>query len=414
MRFLKKAALAVGLILLLALLKTGLARIWPSSLIFHYNLLSSLQLLLLLWALFTGLLESLAWKHIAARKAGWKSLGWFLAIAFFAELSCGFLLYHPRYIPRGALWSFRFYYNNYQRDILQYDPAMARYDTALFYRLKSDAQGIFRNNEFADSMITDSQGFRDGAGPAAGKPEVICLGDSYTLGWGVGQGETYARQLERMTGKKVLNTGMSSYGTARELESIRRLDKAAAGDFVLQYCYNDLEENAAYVKSGYRLPVSPRSVYDSACAHTRWSMRYFPGKYFCTLLKIFLKEKLGRSEEGSVGATDPAMAEGYDHYEENARLFLDLLQRSGLDFGKVRLLVFDIGEYERLNDGFAQALERQLAMGQNRDLFKGRVRVLHIASLLRPSDFYVLDGHIKASGHQKIAAAIASLLKGLP
>ena len=55
-------------------------------------------------------------------------------------------------------------------------------------------------------------------------PEVIVLGDSVAMGWGIEQNETMAQQIEAMAGLKVLNAGISSYGTVREMKLLNRLD----------------------------------------------------------------------------------------------------------------------------------------------------------------------------------------------
>src|SRR5258708_14505129 len=130
MRLLRKILLSLGLILLLACLKIIFRKTAPHSLLFHYNLFSSLQLLLLFWAIVTGLLETKIWKKESRTAAFRKSLLLFLMIIAMIELN-GFLLIHnPAVIPRGLLSPCRYYYNNYQRDVLQYNKNIARYDPA--------------------------------------------------------------------------------------------------------------------------------------------------------------------------------------------------------------------------------------------------------------------------------------------
>ena len=51
------------------------------------------------------------------------------------------------------------------------------------------------------------------------------LGDSYAMGWGVEQGESFPEILEAATGLRVLNAGVPSYGTPRELLMLERLDR---------------------------------------------------------------------------------------------------------------------------------------------------------------------------------------------
>ncbi|HWK03925.1 MAG TPA: hypothetical protein VNS58_09865 [Puia sp.] len=328
------------------------------------------------------------------------------------ELSCYFLTRHPQMIPGKIVSDFREYYNNYQRDILQYNKNISRYDTALFYRMKSNNRSLFSNIEFSDSVFTNEQGFRDDE-LSLKKAQIICLGDSYTLGWGVQQEETYSQQLEKALKVPVLNTGMSSYGTAREIESIRQLDKKNLTSLIIQYCYNDADENEAYIKNHYRLPISPESIYDSSSDLLKWSRIYFPGKYSCTLFKLFLTEKLQSFIAGSRAKNEPVPSQQPTNDDKNARSFIEILKVSGLDFTKIHLFVFDIGEYYNLNEEFVFALENQLRTPENKSFFKDHIHVLHIKPLLTPSDYYVLDIHIKASGHRKIAEYLAGFIKAV-
>ena len=410
MKLLRKTLLAIGLIILLAVLKIIILRRSPSSSVFYFNLFSALQLLLILWAIITGLLETIIWNKDPPGRARRKSSAFFISLIALSEIACLFILHHPSLIHGTPDSPFVIYYNNYQRDILQFNRTLSRYDTALFYKMQSNNTGLFENIEFSDSIFTDQHGFRHDVTSVA-KDKIICLGDSYTLGWGVRQQEAYPQQLESILKTPVLNTGMSSYGTAREIESIRQLDKTNTTTLVIQYCYNDADENRSYINNGYRLPVSPRSVYDQACEENKWSKVYFPGKCFCTLLKIFLNEKLNFLPEkilsSKVTAVPPI------NYDDNAFCFLEVLKRAGLDFSRIHLIVFDIGEYNTLNDRFAQALDRRLKIPENHDLFKDHVHVLHISHLLTPSDYYTLDEHIRPSGQRKLALALASVIGGL-
>jgi hypothetical protein len=410
MRFLKKLLLTIGLILLLACLKIVFKRSLSSSQIFYYNLCSSLQLLLLIWVITTGLLENTILKKEPYEKSRIKSSLFFIVLIALSELSCYALDHNPQLIPEKLTSSFREYYNNYQRDILQYNKNISRYDTALFYRMKSNNRSLFRNIEFSDSVFTNGLGFRNDE-LSVKKPKIICLGDSYTLGWGVQQEEAYPQQLEKILKIPVLNTGMASYGTAREIESVRQLDTTNLTSLVIQYCYNDADENETYIKNNYRLPISSRSLYDSSADLVKWSRVYFPGKYFCTLFKIFLNEKLHFSGAGSPAKKKPDPAEQPANYDNNASSFIKILRAARLNFVKIHLFIFDIGEYYNLNDRFVLALENQLNTPENVSFFKGHIHVLHISSLLTPSDYYLLDGHIKASGHRKIAGYLADLIK---
>ena len=411
MKFLKKLLIAVGLIILLAILKIVLAKLFPASLIFHYNLLSCAQLFLFGWAIITGVIEFFLQKKFNAKKNGLISFVFFIVLISCCEFFCFFILHHPHHIPKNLLPSFSYYYNNYERDILQYNKKISVYDTSVFYKMKADNKSAFKNIEFGDSIFTNSKGFRDDEESLLNK-KIICLGDSYTLGWGVQQNETYSKFLEDTLKVDVLNTGMSSYGTAREVESVRKLDMKDVENIIIQYSYNDEEENDDFVNHKNHLQISSEHVYDSACNALRWSKFYFPGKYFFTIGKLFLKNKLDNFKKKMVKKSKQSEEQTeVDHYKKMAKDFVEVVKNSGWNFDKVHVFVFDICEYESMNDKFINALKNELSNQNNEEFFKNHVYPLHIISFLKPEDYYLLDGHVRTSGQQKIAALLLKMMK---
>jgi hypothetical protein len=276
--------------------------------------------------------------------------------------------------------------------------------------MKANHSSVFSNVEFSDSIFTDANGFRDKDNTVT-HPRVLCLGDSYTLGWGVGQDESYPSLLSNLLHTPVLNTGMSSYGTAREIASVRPLDKSAISTVVIQYCPNDADENEACARNGYRLVVSPPHVYDSAATELKWSKIWFPGKYACTLLKIFLSEKIA-ALRNSPRSSAPQDDSG--QYENQADRFLNILKTSGLDFDKVRVFVFEIDAYADLNAKFIRALEAKLADPEYHTLFKDHIRPLHIETLFTPADYYLLDEHLRPAGQSRLAHYLATMIRAAP
>jgi lysophospholipase L1-like esterase len=406
MRFLRKILFALGLMILLAVLKPLFQRLFPLSNVFHYNLFSVLQMLLLLWAVLTGLLEMVFWKKLRPAASRSRSLLIFLLLVALAETSTRWLLFHPRHIPTGALPAFRLYYDNYQRDIVQFNKKMARYDPNLFYSLIPDNHSLFTNIEFSDSIITDPRGFRTGE-QAPDHPAILCLGDSYTFGWGAQQNDCYPQLLQNILHEQVLNTGVPSYGTARELASVKALDKTGLSTMIIQYCYNDAGENQACVDNHFQPVISSAAVYDSAVDMLWWSKIWFPGKYSCTVLKLLLDEKLGLRQKEGLDAPDTPLG----NTDKQAENFLAILARSGLDFRKTHIYVFAIGEYETLSNHFLTSLEKKLASPECSALFVQHVHTVHIENKLTKEDYFLLDGHIKASGHKKLARCLADAIR---
>ena len=82
----------------------------------------------------------------------------------------------------------------------------------------------------AAGVSFDGAGFRSTGttpgGEARPGPAVLAIGDSYTYGDEVGDGETWPAHLQALTGARVLNAGVSGYGFD---QSVLRAEKAAAG-----------------------------------------------------------------------------------------------------------------------------------------------------------------------------------------
>src|SRR5436309_11914338 len=95
-----------------------------------------------------------------------------------------------------------------ERHLIQFSPDCAQYDPRLGYRLRP-GRCRFANREFATTYMINSRGLRDDE-TSLHEPTVIVLGDSYAMGWGVEQDETYPQVIERNLGVKVLNAAISS------------------------------------------------------------------------------------------------------------------------------------------------------------------------------------------------------------
>ena len=133
------------------------------------------------------------------------------------------------------------------RNIFQHKTDCVEFDNELIYVPKV-GECIFANAEFNTklnfdeyrrlNLINDNIEIDD---------EVIAvLGDSIAMGWGVENDQTFSFYLQELTGKKVINMGVSSYGTVRE---IKRLKKSKYYDqintIIIQYHVNDYGENVS-------------------------------------------------------------------------------------------------------------------------------------------------------------------------
>ena len=287
-----------------------------------------------------------------------------------------------------------------ERPTIQFEAACARHDPVLGYTLKPGSC-TFGGREFTNRYDINSLGVRDGEAVLS-HPEIIVTGDSFAMGWGVEQDETFAALLRRRTGLKVLNAAVSSYGTVRELGILRSVPRDRLKYLIIQYCGNDLEENREYYLQNRSLPVMTAEKYEEYREIYRESQRYYPGKY--------LWMKIGKRWEEMEQKRRQAQAPKLDRDEID--LFLYALQNSGLDLDKATLIVFVMnGRNPDDNREFPAALKRKLAGGDSPPYLKDML-VLDFSRQLGPEHFYVLDDHLNATGHAVIAAELARVIAG--
>ena len=403
MRQLKKVIVIVVIVLLLQLVKYFLTE-RSNAYTYFFNFISCYQLVLLIGCGFTILMEELVLRAVSKRKAQWISFAAFIAIIAGCEMACTYWLDHPAKIPSSLFSLFKIYYDDFDCKIIQYNPNYTKYDTSLFYELKANGRFVFSNREFSDSFYINSSGLR-GDENALRQPEVICVGDSYTLGWGNKQNENYPAQIQQISGKKVLNVSMSSYGTARELMKLQRMDLSNVKCIFWQYCFNDEEENDSYVKHEYSLPVQPEKNFDSVVTLHKWTRKYFPARHFLTILKLGMRKMVFGKAKPTYSSTEP---ETESQQNIKAKHFLDIVQKLPVDFSKTRLVVFELSPFP-FNNGFTNAVTRLLNNDTvYQEKFRGNLVVLDAAQLLHRNDYYVLDVHIKDVGIIKLAKALVN------
>jgi len=313
------------------------------------------------------------------------------------------LLHAPRLTgasPAPLRRSIQQVYRHFNRSLIQFDPRCARYDAGLAYTLKPGTC-TFENIEFRNAYRINSAGVRDDEA-ALDAPEVIVIGDSHAMGWGVEQEEALPKVLERKLGRKVLNAAVSSYGTVREASMLDRLNTSRLRVLVVQYSDNDLPENRTYRLAGNHLPIMSEEQYQTIVRHYASQRSYYPGKYVYRLLMKILRLEEPEPDQMKMEPATP---------DQEAQLFLNALRfgsKARLD--DVQIVVFEINEQIRPARPFIPAVDR---MRRRNDLqpFIRRLIPLDVAPKLTPEDFYRLDDHMNARGHEKVATVLADAIK---
>lgn len=301
-------------------------------------------------------------------------------------------------MPRNVRLLFQQVYRHFNRSIIQFEPACSQYDPDLTYVLKP-GRCTFENVEFRTQLHVNRLGLRD-SDAALQAPDIILLGDSYTMGWGVNQDETFPQVLARSTGQKVLNAGVSSYGTVREMRLLDRLDTSRMKTLVVQYNSTDAVENWAFRERGNLLTMNA-AQYQETVDWYQAQRGYRPGKYTFRLLM-----KLLRLERPQPHAIDiPTLST-----LEEAELFVNALAHAGrTSLEGVKLIVFEANEQIRPPRSFLA----NVAVVSRRDdqpEFIRRLHALDVARVLEESDFYDLDDHLRPSGHDRIGRVLAELV----
>jgi lysophospholipase L1-like esterase len=316
------------------------------------------------------------------------------------EGAVALLLAHtPRVASLRALA--RQYYGDFDRAIIQMDPRFARYDPEVFYTLRP-GRFVYAQREFAHEFRVNSLGVRDEEAALDG-PEIVVIGDSVAMGWGVAQDETFAALIARATGRRVLNTAVSSYGTVREMRLLDRVDLKRLQWLIVQYNANDVGENRLYLQRGNVHDSGSRERFESTSRRYEDKRGYYPGKY--TWLSV---RRLGKT----IGAwVSPPRSRGAPPTaDEEAEAFLNALRHGArVDFERVRVVVVEITG-EGAPAGLVPALRPRLARP---DLPAGlrSLRLLDTGARLRPEHFHVLDDHPNALGHRVIADEILAAMR---
>ena len=306
------------------------------------------------------------------------------------------MLAHPHRLPAGFLLDgVRSIYLREDWSLPQMDLRIVGYDPELTYLLRP-TPSRFKNREFDTTLAGNSAGLRDDEASLE-RPDLIVTGDSFAFGWGVERHSTFAQVLERRTGLKVLNAAMSSYGTARQMILLERLDLSTARAVVIQYFMNDYRENRAFIEAGYSLSITPEDEFLESIRDFESQTTYRPLDY----LAAFLDRRSYFPELETVSPRQVAVT------------FLRVLASSDeLEDLPILLLQIDpwneFGHYDIIRP-IAELLEVEAEFSS----LSNHLFLVPLVGVLGGDDFFRLDPHLRPGGHQKIADELERALTRL-
>ncbi|MTI37894.1 hypothetical protein E1140_00180, partial [Fulvivirga lutimaris] len=278
-----------------------------------------------------------------------------LILLCFSELLIKHLLNNPAKIPKSFVTSFRNFYRENDRSTIQVVPECGKYDSNLFYTLRPGTCQ-FKNREFNNQFNVNEIGVRDDM-QSLEFPEIITTGDSFTMGWGVDNEEAFPSQLEKQTGRVLLNSAVSSYGTVREMMILNRVKLDSVKTLIIQYHPNDYEENKKYYDNNNSLPISPEEVYQSTVNQVASNKKYYFGKYTSQILKQYIKDKV-KPEDNYL-----------DNREKECELFLNSLISSNLQFDRINVVIFELNNFNE-ESNFIPNLRNEIKKNRYPDYVK--------------------------------------------
>jgi len=328
-----------------------------------------------------------------------KILGIFLFSFGIFELAITLIFTFPCLAKFGFLDAIRELYNRKTRVLIQMERKYARYDPELGYTLKPGTF-LFSNPEFRTRFRVNRLGVRDNK-ESLDYPEIVVVGDSFAMGWGIKQHETFAERIEALTGLKTLNAAISSYGTVREMRILGRINMKKVKYLVIQYCDNDYIENKAFADNHNNLKVWSRKEYKNIRNTYQEEKRYFFGKY-----TLFVVDKLFKSIIQNTEHIRPMSDETKDEVE----VFINaLLNANKTDLRKVKIIIMQFNMLHRGNYDFIDYLEKYLASANLPKYLKG-AKLIDVSKVLTSRHYYTLDDHITAEGHKIIADEILKVM----
>jgi lysophospholipase L1-like esterase len=276
-------------------------------------------------------------------------------------------------------------YSSGGRRIWQAQVDCVAFDEDLIYKPK-DGKCQFDNVEFKTVLNFSREGRYTGVKPEG--PGIAVIGDSHAMGWGVGDEETFAAEIQKTSKRPVYNLAVSSYGTARELIRLEKSGLLAKVDtIIIQYCDNDLLENRQFQPAASQdnqekfATITHATEQKSADTFSQLKKGYaFTFRApFSSLRKWFV----------------PRVPENFSgHYQP----LIDVLSRHPTVATKRIIVFYSNGQGKKFRS-FPVGKDQLLTNVEFADL--GLVR----------DDYYRIDDHLTPAGHQKVAQRLLDLIR---
>ena len=313
-------------------------------------------------------------------------------------------------LPNSIHKLIRNYYVLYGRKLDQY--FCGEYDKTLFYKYKP-GDCLVKNLEFETHLEINSFGTRDLEKNLKRENNVIFLGDSHTVGWGIPIGKRFSDIVSSVPGFNSINLGVASYGTAREmiiLKEYLELNKEFKDNIkniVIQYELNDLEENQSYFENQNILKISSEEKFQEVRNHNINKTKYYFGKgshfLYVELKKIFQNEILPKITNAKSRKQHPNVEE---NNQNSVKYLINILKNNADILEGKKIIIFGFHTYS----GFHQLFESEL----KKITLPFEIKIIEVNNeliLQKEFDYYKIDKHLNIEGHQKLAKYILDILR---
>jgi hypothetical protein len=287
--------------------------------------------------------------------------------------------------------------------------------------LRPNFHGRFRMLEFDTTVSTNSWGLRDREIDFS-KPRILCLGDSFTFGFGVENGEAFCAQLEEAFGGRydVVNAGIP--GGSPDTYALwlsRWRDKLQPRLIIVSLFQNDQMDVQGHgwqpdagsmpqrvTQPGMIVTKDGAAMRDNAVARLPPLIRSLIKESFFVAI---LRDRLLRDADGaptvSAPATAPASAAAVAAVPGDSRfaLALKFLREAARGTPVVVHLISSKGQ---LADSPMDTIVKHFAAD-------ARWPIVQEYGVFSSTDYFELDGHWLPSGHAKAARYLHAALERL-
>jgi hypothetical protein len=328
----------------------------------------------------------------------------FFLIYFFSVAS-----FHAKKIQE--IWPLKQFQQEYYalgggRKIFQNDLNCIDIDRKLIYKPKI-GECIFNNIEFNTSLNFDLFGriLPDRIYSNKKLPGIAILGDSYAMGWGVNDNETFANILQKSTKKPIFNLAVSSYATERELKMLifsGLLDKVDT--IVIQYTTNDYIENekSFFFKDNYYIDqskifekrINKKEILDNNISYFLERFKYalkFPIREL--FIKFFPNSELKIFKFSLI---KPKIED--DDFNKHRDALIRILKRYDKFLNKKKVYIFYVNPWGATFKNFPQGKDTEF-------------NYLHyIEPKFNKTHFFLIDEHLNSKGHLHIGTFLTKAL----